>query len=94
MCEALNLSWSIVRGEEGSTSKADGVLNKNRERLMVLFPQDLDGLPDLVEDQPPPFYTDQKEEDTRLSTAKRNIYDQLSMKPPGGHYFNECQVRI
>ena len=79
MCEALNLTWSIVKSEEGSASKAGAVLNKNRERLMVLFPQDLDGLTNLVEDQPPPFYTDQKEEDTRLATAKRNIYDQLSI---------------
>jgi hypothetical protein len=87
MCEALNLSWSIVRGEEGSTSKAGAVLNKNRERLMVLFPKDLDGLPELVEDQPPPFYTDQKEEDTRMVTAKRNIYDQLSITLPVGRNF-------
>lgn len=80
MCEALGLTWSIVKNStEGSSGKADAAQNKFRERLMVLFPQDMDALPNLVEDEPPPFYIDQKEEDARIAKAKRNIFDSLSI---------------
>lgn len=79
MCEALNLSWSIIKNStEGSSGPADAMKNKFRERFMILFPEDLDGLPDLTEDKPPPMYTDEQAEHTRKATTKRNIFDTLS----------------
>ena len=79
MCEALNLNWSVVKNSsEGSSGPADAVINKFRERLMILFPQDINGLPDLSQHEPPPMYTDEKAENTRKATTKRNIFDTLS----------------
>lgn len=83
MCEALNLSWSIVKNSvEGSSGPADAAKNKFRERFMILFPQDMDGLPDLLEDEPPPIYTDEAAEFRRKAMSKRCIFDSVSMTPP------------
>jgi hypothetical protein len=46
---------------------------------MILFPEDLDGLPDLSEDAPPPEYTDNQAESKRLAVTKRNIFDSISI---------------
>jgi hypothetical protein len=82
MCEALNLSWSIVKNSsEGSSGPADAAKNKFRERFVILFPQNMDDLPDLMEDEPPPMYTDQSAEDARKLSTKRNIFDSVSMIP-------------
>ena len=79
MCEAINVSWSIVKNTpEGSSGPADAAKNKFRERFMILFPQDLDTLPDLMDIEPPPLYTDEKAEITRRATAKRYIFDTVS----------------
>jgi hypothetical protein len=79
LCEELNLGWSIIKNcTEGSSGKTHAAQNKFRERLVVLFPQDMDSLPNLVEDEPPPFYIDRKEEDERIAKSKRNIFDSLS----------------
>jgi hypothetical protein len=79
MCEALNLSWSIIKNStEGSSGPADAMKNKFRERFVILFPEDLDGLPDLTEDEPPPMYADEQAENARKAKTKRNIFDTLS----------------
>ena len=80
MCEALNLSWSIIKNStEGSSGPADAAKNKFRERFVILFPQNMDDLPDLMQDEPPPMYTDQRTEDARKVLTKRNIFDSVSM---------------
>jgi hypothetical protein len=80
LCEALNLSWSIIKNTaEGSSGSTDAARNKFRERFMILFPQDMDGLPDLSEDEPPPMYMDQKEEIIKRVGSKRNLFDTVSM---------------
>lgn len=80
MCEALNLSWSIVKNStEGSSGATDAAKNKFRERFVILFPQNMDDFPNLIEDEPPPMYTDQKAEDARKVSTKRNIFDSVSM---------------
>ena len=80
LCEALNLSWSIIKNTtEGSSGPADAQRNKFRERFTILFPEDLDGLPDLLEDEPPPDYTDEKTERVMKAVRKRNIFDTLSI---------------
>ena len=82
MCEALNLSWSVVKNStEGSSSSTDAAKNKFRERFVILFPQNMDDLPDLMEDEPPPVYTDQSAEDARKVLTKRNIFDSVSLIP-------------
>jgi len=79
LCESLNLSWSIIKNStEGSSGPADAAKNKFRERFTILFPDDMDGLPDLLEGEPPPIYTDEHEEIARRVTSKRNIIDTLS----------------
>ena len=79
MCEAVNVSWSIVENcTEGSSSATDAAMNKFRKRLVILLPQDIDGLPDLSLDEPPPMYTDERTEWKRKATSKRNIFDTLS----------------
>ena len=79
LCDELNLTWSILKNSpEGSCGKTHAAQNKFRERLMVLFPQDMDSLPNLIDDEPPPFYIDQKAEDERIAKSKRNIFDSLS----------------
>ena len=82
MCESLNLSWSIIKNSvEGSSGLADAVTNKFRERFVILFPQDMDGLPHLAEAEPPPMYTDEAAEIKRKVMAKRCIFDSVSMIP-------------
>ena|SRR5437762_3559276 len=82
MCEALNLSWSIIKNStEGSSGPADAAKNKFRERFVILFPQNMNDLPDVMEDEPPPMYTDQRAEDARKVLTKRNIFDSVSMNP-------------
>jgi hypothetical protein len=84
MCEALNLSWSIIKNSpEGSSGPADAARNKFRERFMILFPQGMDGLPDLLEDEPPPMYTDKAAEIRRKALSKRCIFDSVSRFPLG-----------
>ena len=80
LSEMLGLSWSIVKNNtEGSTGPADAARNKYRERFVLLFPEDLDGLPNLAQEEEPPMYTDQCAEDKRKATTKRNIFDSISM---------------
>jgi len=80
LSEMLGLSWSIVKNTtEGSTGPADAARNKYRERFVLLFPEDLDGLPNLAQEEEPPMYTDQCAEDKRKATTKRNIFDSISM---------------
>jgi hypothetical protein len=80
MCEALGLTWSIIKNSpEGSIGATDAARNKFRERFMILFPEDLDGLPNLSEDAPPPEYTDNQAESKRLTVSKRNIFDSVSI---------------
>jgi hypothetical protein len=82
LCEILGLSWSIVKNTtEGSTGPTDAARNKFRERFVILFPEDLDGLPDLSQEQAPPIYTDESAEDKRKATTKRNIFDSISLFP-------------
>jgi hypothetical protein len=79
MCEALGLTWSIIKNStEGSIGATDAARNRFRERFLILFPEDLDGLPDLTEDAPPPDYTDGNAESKRLAVTKRNIFDSIS----------------
>jgi hypothetical protein len=79
MCEAINISWSLLKNSpEGSSGPADAAKNKFRERLMLLFPQNIDSLPDLMDVEPPPLYTDEKAEIMRRATAKRYIFDTVS----------------
>jgi hypothetical protein len=79
MCEAINVSWSIVRNSpEGSSGPADAAKNKFRERFSLLFPTNMDTLPDLQDLEPPPLYTDEKAEMTRRALAKRCIFDTVS----------------
>lgn len=80
ICEALGLTWSIIKNStEGSIGATDAARNKLRERFMILFPEDLNGLPDLSEDAPPPEYTDNNAESKRLTVTKRNIFDSVSI---------------
>lgn len=79
MCEAINVSWSLIKNTpEGSSGPADAAKNKFRERLMLLFPQNIDSLPDLMDVEPPPLYTDEKTEIMRRACAKRYIFDTVS----------------
>ena len=79
LCEALTLNWSIIKNSpEGSTGPTDATKNKFRQRFVIMFPQDMDGLPDLSKDEPPPMYTDEKAELARKVKSKRNIIDTLS----------------
>ena len=48
---------------------------------MILFPQNMDDLPNLMEDEPPPMYTDKRAEDIGKVLTKRNIFDSVSMSP-------------
>jgi hypothetical protein len=89
MCEALNLSWSVVKNSaEGSSGSTDAARNKFRERFVILFPQNMDDLPDLMEDEPPPMYTDQGAENARKVLTKRNIFDSVSLIP----FFNSSLI--
>ena len=63
---------------EGSSGPSDAAKNKFRERLMLLFPQNIDSLPDLMDLEGPPMYTDEKAEIMRRATAKRYIFDTVS----------------
>jgi hypothetical protein len=45
---------------------------------MLLFPQNIDSLPDLMDVEPPPLYTDEKTEIMRRACAKRYIFDTVS----------------
>ena len=82
MCESLNLSWSIIKNSvEGSIGLADAAKNKFRERFVILFSQNMDGLPDLSEGEPPPMYTDEAREIERKVTTKRCLFDSVSTVP-------------
>jgi hypothetical protein len=79
-CEALNLNYSILKNTtEGSSGSADAARNKFRERLRIMLPENLDGMPNLVEDLPPPEYTDPEADKATKAKRKRNIFDTLSM---------------
>jgi hypothetical protein len=78
--QIFDLSWSIVKNStEGSSGATDEAKNKFRERFVIMFPQNMDDLPNLIEDEPPPMYSDQKAEDSRKVSTKRNIFDSVSM---------------
>jgi hypothetical protein len=79
ICEALNINYSTVKNTtEGSSGPADAAKNKFRERLKIMLPDNLDGMPNLVEDLPPPEYTDPEADEATKAKRKRNIFDTLS----------------
>jgi hypothetical protein len=78
VCEALNLGWSVLKNStEGSSGPADAAKNKFRERFVIVFPDDLDSMPSLMDEDAPPVYTDAAEEIERKAKQKRNIFDSV-----------------
>lgn len=76
ICETLGLGWSILKNSaEGSNGPADAAKNKFRERFVIVFPQDIDSMPSLMDEDEPPQYTNEAEEFARRATQKRNLFD-------------------
>jgi hypothetical protein len=55
----------------------DGVKNKHRERFRIIFPADLNGLPDLTQSTNPPSY--ESEEQLHEPVGKRMMFDHIGI---------------
>jgi hypothetical protein len=77
LCEELSLSWSIIKNStEGSSSPAGAAQNELRERFVISFPEDLDGLPEILEE--PVLLKTQNTIEAQKVGQKCNAFDSLS----------------
>src|SRR5437773_2042500 len=80
MCDALSLHWSIDKNTTETSSKVfQAARDKFSERFVIVFPDDLDGLPDLCGQLRAPEYTDERTEAGNRAARKRNVFDSLSI---------------